>query len=65
VLIASGFGSGSVYAGELDGKSFAGPTGMIGKKTSGKDERRFEKGRAGRGPAFFIYADSNLICQHY
>jgi len=35
----------SAYAGNLDGKTFSGTTGEIGKKSSVNDEVRFENGQ--------------------
>jgi hypothetical protein len=39
------FANMSAYAGNLDGKTFSGTTGIMGKKSSEKDEIMFENGK--------------------
>ena len=45
MAIIFGIASMTAYAGTLDGKTFAGTTGKLGKKGSEKDELRFENGQ--------------------
>ena len=45
IAVIFGMAGMSAYAGSLDGKTFTGPTGIMGKEASEKDEVRFENGK--------------------
>ena len=45
IAIIFGIANVSAYAGNLDGKTFNGTTGVLGKNSSEKDEVRFDNGQ--------------------